>query len=267
MSLTFTTCCSDIIGNFNSMVWTWAFHFLAEKSIVFKIAGYVWVLHKMPSSTVSDKLFITVLIAVVGLLKNTTFSGEEPIGKNPKRFLRLVYIYFRKNSIKMFKPKKSATRFKLELYISRAFPLKNWSGWDSTSVNRSNLKKYIHLAGSGLGIKKSPPGFLVFGTKSTKNSGWGLWYQTTSLVWSYRKGRQNRRLHSKYIAKWHKISSIFSVASSISDFFSSWQTLLSSVPDLIFIFLFMGSKLSFCREGACQNLTRNLTCSSHASRG
>ena len=79
----------------------------------------------MPSSTVSDKLFITVLIAVVGLLKNTTFSGEEPIGKNPKRFLRLVYIYFRKNSIKMFKPKKSATRFKLELYISRAFPLKN----------------------------------------------------------------------------------------------------------------------------------------------
>ena len=50
----------------------------------------------MPSSTVSDKLFMTVLIAVVGLLKNTTFSGEEPIGKNPKRYLRLVFIYFRR---------------------------------------------------------------------------------------------------------------------------------------------------------------------------
>ena len=45
----------------------------------------------MPSSTVSDKLFMTVLIAVVGLLKNTTFSGEEPIGKNPKRYLRSDY--------------------------------------------------------------------------------------------------------------------------------------------------------------------------------
>ena len=61
---------------------------IPEKSIVFKIAGYVCVLHKMPSSTVSDKLFITVLIAVVGLLKNTTFSGEEPRRrKKPKNIL------------------------------------------------------------------------------------------------------------------------------------------------------------------------------------
>ena len=92
--------------------------------------------------------------------------------EKPKEIFKISLYLFQENSIKMFKPKKSATRFKLELYISRAFPLKNWSGWDSTSVNRSNLKKYIHLAGSGLGIKKSPPGFLVFGTKSTKNSGW-----------------------------------------------------------------------------------------------
>ena len=145
MSLTFTTCCSDIIGNFNSMVWTWAFHFLAEKSIVFKIAGYVCVLHKMPSSTVSDKLFITVLIAVVGLLKNTTFSGEEPRRrKKPKNILDWRIISW--NLIKMFKPKKSATRFKFELYIARAFPLKNWSGWDSTSVKRSNLEKFKHIS-------------------------------------------------------------------------------------------------------------------------
>ena len=70
---------------------------IPEKSIVFKIAGYVCVLHKMPSSTVSDKLFITVLIAVVGLLKNTTFSGEEP-GKKPEKYLRLyiprLYLYY-----------------------------------------------------------------------------------------------------------------------------------------------------------------------------
>ena len=68
--------------------------------------------------------------------------------EKPKKIFKISFYLFQENSIKMFKPKKSATRFKLELYISRAFPLKNWSGWDSTSVNRSNLKKYIHLAWS-----------------------------------------------------------------------------------------------------------------------
>ena len=49
--------------------------------MVFNIAGYVWLVHKITSSSVSDKLFITALIPVVGLFTNTTFSGADPISE------------------------------------------------------------------------------------------------------------------------------------------------------------------------------------------